>query len=186
MPLGNIRPQSHPELSRNQLRPVSASIWTRPTGRTPTASVLPSLEECRTLTRGSSDPAPFRPTPSGNPCIIVPWLSRHYGPRGWSGSLGAKLTRGDRRPGHAWCAGGDPRVLLNNSASPGGGRWGDLTPPPSQTRTRANRKKRLTVLYIVEHPNQEGDTCIDWTSQYCWTNGWNCLWRGHSVYRTHH
>ena len=41
---------------------------------------------------------------------------------------------------------------------------------------RANRKKRLTVLYIVEHPNQEGDTCIDWTSQYCWTNGWNCLW----------
>ena len=48
---------------------------------------------------------------------------------------------------------------------------------------RANRKKRLTVLYIVEHPNQEGDTCIDWTSQYCWTNGWNCLWRGHSVYR---
>ena len=47
---------------------------------------------------------------------------------------------------------------------------------------RANRKKRLTVLYIVEHPNQEGDTCIDWTSQYCWTNGWNCLWRGHSVY----
>ena len=48
---------------------------------------------------------------------------------------------------------------------------------------RANRKKRFTVLYIVEHPNQEGDTCIDWTSQYCWTNGWNCLWRGHSVYR---
>ena len=48
---------------------------------------------------------------------------------------------------------------------------------------RANRKKRLTVLYIVEHPNQEGDTCIDWTSQYCWTNGWNCLWWGHSVYR---
>ena len=48
---------------------------------------------------------------------------------------------------------------------------------------RANRKKRLTVLYIVEHPNQEGDTCIDWTSQYCWTNGWNCLCRGHSVYR---
>ena len=48
---------------------------------------------------------------------------------------------------------------------------------------RANRKKRLTVLYIVEHPNQEGDTCIAWTSQYCWTNGWNCLWRGHSVYR---
>ena len=48
---------------------------------------------------------------------------------------------------------------------------------------RVNRKKRLTVLYIVEHPNQEGDTCIDWTSQYCWTNGWNCLWRGHSVYR---
>ena len=48
---------------------------------------------------------------------------------------------------------------------------------------RANRKKRLTVLYTVEHPNQEGDTCIDWTSQYCWTNGWNCLWRGHSVYR---
>ena len=48
---------------------------------------------------------------------------------------------------------------------------------------RANRKKRLTVLYIVEHPNQEGDTCIDWTSQYCWTNGGNCLWRGHSVYR---
>ena len=47
---------------------------------------------------------------------------------------------------------------------------------------RANRKKRLTVLYIVEHPNQEGDTCIDWTSQNCWTNGWNCLWRGHSVY----
>ena len=47
---------------------------------------------------------------------------------------------------------------------------------------RANRKKRLTVLYIVEHPNQEGDTCFDWTSQYCWTNGWNCLWRGHSVY----
>ena len=37
---------------------------------------------------------------------------------------------------------------------------------------RANRKKRLTVLYIVEHPNQEGDTCIDWTSQYCWTNGY--------------
>jgi hypothetical protein len=31
--------------------------------------------------------------------------------------------------------------------------------------------------------NQEGDTCIDWTSQYCWTNGWNCLWRGHSVYQ---
>ena len=48
---------------------------------------------------------------------------------------------------------------------------------------RANRKKRLTVLYIVEHPNQEGDTCMDWTSQYCWTNGWNCLWWGHSVYR---
>ena len=48
---------------------------------------------------------------------------------------------------------------------------------------RANRKKRLTVLYIVEHPNQEGDTCFVWTSQYCWTNGWNCLWRGHSVYR---
>ena len=24
---------------------------------------------------------------------------------------------------------------------------------------------------------------VDWTSQYCWTNGWNCLWRGHSVYR---
>ena len=20
-------------------------------------------------------------------------------------------------------------------------------------------------------------------SQYCWTNSWNCLWRGHSVYR---
>ena len=35
----------------------------------------------------------------------------------------------------------------------------------------------------MEHPNQEGDTCIEWTSQYCWTNGWNCLWRGHSVYR---
>ena len=48
---------------------------------------------------------------------------------------------------------------------------------------RANRKKRLTVHYIVEHPNQEGDTCIDWTSQYCWANGWNCLWQGHSVYR---
>ena len=48
---------------------------------------------------------------------------------------------------------------------------------------RANRKKRLTVLYIVEHRNLEGDTCINWTSQYCWTNGWNCLWRGHSVYR---
>ena len=48
---------------------------------------------------------------------------------------------------------------------------------------RANRKKRFTVHYIVEHPNQKGDTCIDWTSQYCWTNGWNCLWRGHSVYR---
>ena len=29
--------------------------------------------------------------------------------------------------------------------------------------------------------NQEGDTCIEWTSQYCWTNGWNGLWRGHSV-----
>ena len=53
----------------------------------------------------------------------------------------------------------------------------------TQVTRRANRKKRLTVLYIVEHPNQEGDTCIDWTSQYCWTNGWNCLWRGHSVYR---
>ena len=48
---------------------------------------------------------------------------------------------------------------------------------------RANRKKRFPVLYITEHPNPEGDTCIDWTSQYCWTNGWNCLWRGHSVYR---
>ena len=35
----------------------------------------------------------------------------------------------------------------------------------------------------VEHPNQEGDTCIDWTSQYCWTNGWNCLRRGDSVYQ---
>ena len=35
----------------------------------------------------------------------------------------------------------------------------------------------------MEHPNQEGDTCIDWISQYCWTNGWNCLWRGQSVYR---
>ena len=35
----------------------------------------------------------------------------------------------------------------------------------------------------MEHPNQEGDTCIDWISQYCWTNGWNCLWRGHSVYQ---
>ena len=53
----------------------------------------------------------------------------------------------------------------------------------TQVTRRANRKKRLTVLYIVEHPNQEGDTCIDWTSQYCWTNGWNCLWQGHSVYR---
>ena len=53
----------------------------------------------------------------------------------------------------------------------------------TQVTHRANCKKRLTVLYIVEHPNQEGDTCIDWTSQYCWTNGWNCLWRGHSVYR---
>ena len=53
----------------------------------------------------------------------------------------------------------------------------------TQVTCRANCKKRLTVLYIVEHPNQEGDTCIDWTSQYCWTNGWNCLWRGHSVYR---
>ena len=53
----------------------------------------------------------------------------------------------------------------------------------TQVTHRANRKKRLTVLYIVEHPNQEGDTCIDWTSQHCWTNGWNCLWRGHSVYR---
>ena len=53
----------------------------------------------------------------------------------------------------------------------------------TQVTRRANRKKRLTVLYIVEHPNQEGDTCIDWTSQYCWTNGWNCLWRGHSVYQ---
>ena len=53
----------------------------------------------------------------------------------------------------------------------------------TQVTRRANRKKRLIVLYIVEHPNQEGDTCIDWTSQYCWTNGWNCLWRGHSVYR---
>ena len=67
-----------------------------------------------------------------------------------------------------------------------------LCPPPpksaelrtsTQVTCRANRKKRLTVLYIVEHPNQEGDTCIDGTSQYCWTNGWNCLWRGHSVYR---
>ena len=53
----------------------------------------------------------------------------------------------------------------------------------TQVTYRANRKKCLTVPYIVEHPNQEGDTCIDWTSQYCWTNGWNCLWRGHSVYR---
>ena len=53
----------------------------------------------------------------------------------------------------------------------------------TQVTCRANRKKCLTVPYIVEHPNQEGDTCIDWTSQYCWTNGWNCLWRGHSVYR---
>ena len=53
----------------------------------------------------------------------------------------------------------------------------------TQVTRRANRKKRLTVLDIVEHPNQEGDTCFDWTSQYCWTNGWNCLWRGHSVYR---
>ena len=53
----------------------------------------------------------------------------------------------------------------------------------TQVTRRANRKKRLTVLYMVEHPNQEGDACIDWTSQYCWTNGWNCLWRGHTVYR---
>ena len=53
----------------------------------------------------------------------------------------------------------------------------------TQVTRRANRKKHLTVHYIVEHPNQEGDTCIDWTAQYCWTNGWNCLWRGHSVYR---
>ena len=53
----------------------------------------------------------------------------------------------------------------------------------TQVTCRANRKKCLTVPYIVEHPNQEGDTCIDCTSQYCWTNGWNCLWRGHSVYR---
>ena len=53
----------------------------------------------------------------------------------------------------------------------------------TQVTRRANRKTRLTVHYIVEHPNQEGDTCIDWTSQYCWTNGWNCLWRGHSNYR---
>ena len=53
-------------------------------------------------------------------------------------------------------------------------------PPPLPVQSK---NKRLTVLYIVEHPNQEGDTCIDWTSQYCWTNGWNCLWRGHSVYR---
>ena len=53
----------------------------------------------------------------------------------------------------------------------------------TQVTRRANSKKRLSVLYIVEHPNQEGDTCIDWTSQYCWTNGWNCLWRGHSVDR---
>ena len=53
----------------------------------------------------------------------------------------------------------------------------------TQVTCRANRKKCLTVLYIVEHPNQEGDMCIDWTSQYCWSNGWNCLWRGHSVYR---
>ena len=52
----------------------------------------------------------------------------------------------------------------------------------TQVTRRANRKKRLTVLYIVEHPNQEGDTCIDWTSQYCWTNGWNCEWRGHSAF----
>ena len=53
-----------------------------------------------------------------------------------------------------------------------------VNPPPPRLLGQ-----RLTVLYIVEHPNQEGDTCIDWTSQYCWTNGWNCLWRGHSVYR---
>ena len=31
----------------------------------------------------------------------------------------------------------------------------------TQVTHRANRKKRLTVPYIVEHPNQEGDTCID-------------------------
>ena len=52
--------------------------------------------------------------------------------------------------------------------------YGNPTPPPPRPKL---------IQYIVEHPNQEGDTCIDWTSQYCWTNGWNCLWRGHSVYR---
>ena len=31
----------------------------------------------------------------------------------------------------------------------------------TQVTRRANRKKRLTVHYVVEHPNQEGDTCVD-------------------------
>ena len=78
--------------------------------------------------------------------------------------------------------------FLVSQGGGGGARWHHPFHPrrkPSSTQVthRANRKKRLTVPYIVEHPNQEGDTCIDWTSQYCWTNGWNCLWRGHSVYR---
>ena len=54
---------------------------------------------------------------------------------------------------------------------------------PAAAPTPTLLLERLTVLYIVEHPNQEGDMCIDWTSQYCWTSGWNCLWRGHAVYR---
>ena len=45
-----------------------------------------------------------------------------------------------------------------------------LSHPAERTSTqvtrRANRKKRLTVHYIVEHPNQEGDTCIDWTLDF--------------------
>ena len=57
------------------------------------------------------------------------------------------------------------REVLGWLCTAGGGRV--PPPPPNQS----------------DHPNQEGDTCIDWTSQYCWTNGWNCLWRGHSVYR---
>ena len=41
----------------------------------------------------------------------------------------------------------------------------------------------LEVECLILFPPPLPCTPIDWTSQYCWTNGWNCLWWGHSVYR---
>ena len=162
----------------------------------PCRSGSPAKKRRRTEAAGDP-PASHAPAAAPLPSVPPPsWLSKEEA-AAWRGMHRDPGLGGRQSPGHAIvkvldvAAIADDRVLAFQVDAEDYQRVpapltllpAPIHPPDPKVTRRANRKKRLTVLYIVEHPNQEGDTCIDWTSQYCWTNGWNCLWRGHSIYR---